>query len=143
MDVSISKIIVHCSDTPDHRDIGAQTIHAWHRQPPFNFDGIGYHRIIRRDAVIEHGRPEYWSGAHCKGHNKGSLGVCLVGRNEFTPGQMDSLAALIQDWCRRYPIRVICGHRDLDPRKTCPNFNVTEWLKNRQLNPNNNGSDHG
>lgn len=133
MDVSISKIIIHCSDTPDHLDIGAQTIHAWHRQPPFNFDGIGYHRIIRRDGSIEHGRPEYWNGAHCKGHNKDSLGICLIGRKRFTQQQMNSLAEQIQIWLQRYPIKLICGHCDLDPQKTCPNFNVKAWLKKRKL----------
>ncbi|MCG7980486.1 MAG: N-acetylmuramoyl-L-alanine amidase [gamma proteobacterium symbiont of Clathrolucina costata] len=133
MDVSISKIIIHCSDTPDHLDIGAQTIHAWHRQPPFNFDGIGYHRIIRRNGVIEHGRPEYWNGAHCKGHNKDSLGICLIGRKRFTQQQMNSLAEQIQIWLQRYPIKLICGHCDLDPKKTCPNFNVKAWLKKRKL----------
>ncbi|MBT3012062.1 MAG: N-acetylmuramoyl-L-alanine amidase [Candidatus Thiodiazotropha sp. (ex Ctena orbiculata)] len=133
MDVSISKIIIHCSDTPDHLDIGAQTIHAWHRQPPFNFDGIGYHRIIRRNGVIEHGRPEYWNGAHCKGHNKDSLGICLIGRKRFTQQQMNSLAEQIQIWLQRYPIKLICGHRDLDPKKTCPNFNVKAWLEKRKL----------
>lgn len=139
MDVGISKIIVHCSDTPDHLDIGAQTIHNWHLKPPFNFDGIGYHRVIRRDGSIEHGRPEYWTGAHCKGHNTGSLGVCLIGRSQFTPPQMDSLAALIQHWQQHYPIQTITGHRDYDPKKTCPNFNVAQWLKDRKLDHHNTG----
>lgn len=133
MDVSISKLIVHCSDTPDHLNIDAQTIHNWHRKPPFTFDGIGYHRVIRRNGTIELGRPEYWTGAHTKGHNTGSLGVCLIGRKHFTPDQMDALAAVIQDWRQRFPIRSVTGHYTYDPHKTCPNFNVEQWLKSRQL----------
>ncbi|MES9814752.1 MAG: N-acetylmuramoyl-L-alanine amidase [Candidatus Thiodiazotropha sp.] len=145
MDVSISKIIVHCSDTPDHWDIGAKEIHAWHLAPPFNFDGIGYHRVIRRDGTIEHGRPDYWSGAHCKGHNTGSLGVCLIGQTQFTAAQMDSLDTLIQQWRRQYPtIKSIAGHRDYNPGKTCPNFDVNQWLKVRKLDgTHHSGKNHG
>ena len=56
----------------------------------FGWDGIGYHKIILRDGTIENGRPEYWMGAHVKGKNNKSLGVCLIGRNQFTNRQFNS-----------------------------------------------------
>ena len=35
----------------------------------FGWDGIGYHKIILRNGIIQNGRPEYWVGAHVYGKN--------------------------------------------------------------------------
>ena len=56
----------------------------------FGWNGIGYHKVILRNGEIQDGRPEYWIGAHVKGKNTVSLGVCLIGRDEFTKNQFDS-----------------------------------------------------
>ena len=74
---NIRKIIVHCSDTPDEENLTASDIHLMHLG--FGWDGIGYHKIINRSGKVENGRPEYWIGAHVKGKNDISLGVCLIG----------------------------------------------------------------
>ena len=50
----------------------------------FGWNGIGYHKIIKRDGEIENGRPEFWIGAHVYGKNDQSLGVCLIGRDNFS-----------------------------------------------------------
>lgn len=81
----IKFLIVHCSDTPDQEDIGALEIHKMHLG--FGWEGIGYHKIIRRNGKIENGRPEYWIGAHVYGKNTQSLGVCLIGKNSFSKKQ--------------------------------------------------------
>ena len=94
----------------------------------FGWDGIGYHQVICRDGTREAGRPEYWQGAHVKGVNDRSLSVCLIGRNEFTEAQMNSLAALLFDWTARYPGARVLGHRDAtETHKTCPNFDAAQW----------------
>ena len=69
----ISLLVVHCSDTEDNLNLSAIDIHKMHLG--FGWDGIGYHKIIKRSGVIENGRPEYWAGAHVKGKNKFSLGM--------------------------------------------------------------------
>ena len=78
----IQFLIVHCSDTENNNIIDATYIHKMHLD--FGWDGIGYHKIILRSGKIENGRPEYWVGAHVKGKNESSLGVCLIGRDKFT-----------------------------------------------------------
>ncbi|MBU2713934.1 N-acetylmuramoyl-L-alanine amidase [Zooshikella harenae] len=123
--MKITKLVVHCADTPNDRDVTAEDIHQWHIQR--KWAGIGYHRVIRRNGVIEQGRPEYWEGAHVKGYNSTSLGVCLIGRDQFTDAQMQSLERVLRDWKVKYPNADICGHCDLDPHKTCPNFDVKGW----------------
>jgi N-acetyl-anhydromuramyl-L-alanine amidase AmpD len=100
----------------------------------FGWDGIGYHAVIIKDGTIEQGRPHFWSGAHVYGHNEESLGVCLIGQNDFTPEQMTALDGLLRDWIARYPQARICGHRDFpNTQKTCPNFDVATWVKDRGL----------
>ena len=127
---NIKLLIVHCSDTPDDTDIGAEQIHQMHLN--FGWDGIGYHKIIRRNGEIENGRTEFWIGAHVKGKNKKSLGVCLIGKKVFTHDQFKSLKNILIAWKLKYPKASILGHCDsTKTNKTCPNFNVKDWcLKN-------------
>ena len=80
---NIKYLIVHCSDTDN--SLNARDIHKMHLE--FGWDGIGYHKIISRNGDIEDGRPEYWVGAHARGFNKISLGVCLIGKKNFTTRQ--------------------------------------------------------
>ena len=72
---AIDTIIVHCSATPAGRDNSAADIRRWHRQR--GFSDIGYHFVVRLDGTIEAGRPLELPGAHCRGHNLRSIGVCL------------------------------------------------------------------
>ena len=78
----ISFLVVHCSDTDNEENLSAIDIHKMHLG--FGWDGIGYHKVIDRSGKIESGRPEYWVGAHVKGKNNISLGVCLIGKDYFT-----------------------------------------------------------
>lgn len=126
--MSITKLVVHCSDTPDSRDVTAVDIHQWHLER--GWSGIGYHKIIRRNGTIENGRPEYWYGAHVRSHNTNSLGVCLIGKENYTNEQMQALYQQLMQWQKQYPKAKIYGHNDLDSNKTCPNFNVQQWLDN-------------
>ncbi|MFK7892591.1 MAG: N-acetylmuramoyl-L-alanine amidase [Granulosicoccus sp.] len=129
---AIHHLVVHCSDTPDDEYLGAREIHDMHLG--FGWHGVGYHRVIRRDGLVEAGRPDYWQGAHVFGHNEISLGVCLIGRQYFTDAQFDSLESVLRQWQLQYPDASICGHRDFSyTEKTCPNFDVTAWCLERGL----------
>ena len=117
------KCIIHCSDSPHNRGDNAETIHRWHLAN--GWDGIGYHYVILEDGTVENGRPEYWKGAHAKGHNK-AIGICLIGINEFTHAQFISLEKLLKD--RKFKNNEIVGHYEVSKNKTCPNFNVKTFL---------------
>ena len=124
----ITYLVVHCADTPDEADLQAADIHKMHLG--FGWDGAGYHHIIRKDGEIEPGRPRYWQGAHVYGQNENSLGICLIGRSQFTPAQKNSLSRLLHQLKCQYPAAEIVGHRDIqDTHKTCPNFDVRAWWK--------------
>ena len=130
----IKYLVVHCSATPDDEPIDAAGIHDMHLG--FGWHGIGYHRVINRQGEIETGRPDYWQGAHVYGHNEISLGVCLVGCDTFTDAQYDALEVVLKQWRERCPDAAICGHRDFSyTEKTCPNFDVAAWCRERGLDP--------
>ena len=129
----ISLLVVHCSDTANNEKLSAIDIHKMHLG--FGWDGIGYHKIINRSGKIENGRPEYWEGAHVKGINNVSLGVCLIGRNFFTNNQFLSLEKVLKTWKETYIDAEILGHRDsTKTKKTCPNFDVKKWCIKRRIN---------
>ena len=135
----IDLIVVHCSATPPDMDIDANTIRDWHVNGN-GWSDIGYHYVIKRNGDIEKGRPDHISGAHVKGHNKGSLGICLVGGVDkdnkpdcnFTQNQFYALEVLLSRLKDDHNNPEIVGHRDLDRGKACPSFEVAskyEFLK--------------
>jgi len=129
---AIRFLVVHCSDSPNSEDVSASEIHDMHLG--FGWHGIGYHRVIRRDGSLEMGRPEFWAGAHVYGHNHESLGVCLIGCDEFSAAQWQSLEVTVREWHKKYPAARICGHRDFSyTDKTCPNFDVDQWCTQRGI----------
>jgi N-acetylmuramoyl-L-alanine amidase len=122
----IKKLVVHCSDSPQGRGDTAKTINRWHLEK--KWDGIGYHSVILEDGTIENGRPIYWKGSHVGAFNSESLGVCLIGKGgDATQEQLLSLHEQLMRWLTLFPDAEICGHTDLDPRKTCPGFDVKKW----------------
>ena len=135
-------IVVHCSATRPHQDIGAEEITKWHKAA--GFKDIGYHYVIRRDGVLERGRPDEAVGSHVKGFNEVSVGICLVGGvkaddpfkpdNNFTPEQFVTLKTLLTKLKEKYPKAKIQGHRDF-PKvgKDCPCFDVKAWVKASKL----------
>lgn len=130
--MKINKIVIHCSDTPNGRPDTAEDIHRWHQER--GWDGIGYHHVIGVDGKIENGRPNYWMGSHVAGNNHDSLGICLIGKDDFTEDQYRSLEFLIVGLMGKYTDAEVVGHYELDPKKTCPNFDVKAWWADKKKN---------
>lgn len=127
---TINEIIVHCSATPEGRNVTVKDIDTWHKQRGFRC--IGYHYVIYLDGSIHAGRPESQAGAHCLGHNSHSIGVCYIGgvakdgktpKDTRTEAQKESLIKLIKDLKKKYPKATIHGHREY-ANKACPSFDV-------------------
>ena len=133
----ISKIIIHCSATPRGKDFSAEVIRDWHVKGN-RWSDIGYHYIIALDGSMEYGRSIEISGAHTKGHNSNSIGICYIGgmdremvNNEDTrtDKQKSSLIILLKMLKKLHPEAKIHGHRDF-AKKACPSFDATEEYKN-------------
>ena len=127
---TIDKIILHCAATPEGRDVKTETIKSWHVKGR-GWSDIGYHFVIELDGTIRNGRPVERSGAHTKGHNATSIGICYVGgmdknktpkdtRNEAQRQAMDELIQSLRDI---YPTATIHGHNEF-AAKACPSFDV-------------------
>lgn len=124
----INKIIVHVTDSPDTKDFSMLDISRWHEEMRFpkSSSGLycGYHYVIRRDGTVEVARPDFEIGAHCKGHNKNSIGIAWVGRNQMTRDQRDALVLLCTNLLITYGLEAkhVFGHREMTQGKTCPNI---------------------
>ena len=168
---NIRLIVIHCSATPNARTLfkgtygtpgfidPAHEIDAWHKARGFHRDtywrgrqspdlaAIGYHYVIARNAALFSGRHEDEPGAHVEGWNAASLGICLVGMDQYTPLQWAQLALTVGSMARRLNIPPvsptlqvtdgkrfirtpgICGHNEIPGvAKTCPGFSVADWL---------------
>lgn len=139
----IDLIVIHCSATRADRDFTEEDLEVCHRRRGFN--GIGYHFYIRKNGEVKATRPLDRIGAHARGHNEHSIGICYEGGLDYcgrpadtrTDRQKHSLRVLILALQSDYPGCRVCGHRDLSPDlngngeiepeewvKQCPCFDV-------------------
>lgn len=135
---TITLIVVHCSANRAGSALRMADIDCCHRLR--GWLGCGYHYVIPTDGTIEPGRPDEMTGAHCKRHNRHSIGVCYIGglsadgvpSDTRTEAQRVALRSLLEDLHRRYPKALIVGHRDLDPGKACPCFDTVSEYRDLQ-----------
>lgn len=144
-------IVVHCSATEAGHDVGRAEIDGWHKAR--GWSGIGYHGVIRLDGAFEWGRDLHAVGAHTKGHNKSSIGLCLIGGLRdgapyptFNASQLKTLKKALDFFWTAWPGVTVLGHRDLSPDvngdgiidrtdwlKECPCFDVRHWLRTGEV----------
>lgn len=100
-----TRIVVHHSATASGN---VETFRQYHRSQ--GWDDVGYHFVITNgtkgdtDGQIQVGRPIEKVGAHAKGRNADSVGVCLVAIDEFTGAQKEALVKLLVGLCKKYGI---------------------------------------
>lgn len=129
---SITLIVVHCSANRAGSALRLADIDRHHRS--LGWKGCGYHYVIPTDGTLEEGRPEAEMGAHCRHHNRHSIGICYIGglsadgtpADTRTEAQRATLRRLLASPHRRFPRALIVGHRDLDPLKACPCFDAAK-----------------
>lgn len=151
----IDSLVIHCSTTPNGRWHSTLDIDYWHGQAGFRrqpsndaarkynpgLPHIGYHWVIYTNGGLAAGRHPTEPGAHAKGHNARSIGICLIGTDKFTELQWTQLRQQVEYLCAKHHLprelatahnywRGICGHRDTGANKACPGFSVADWLAN-------------
>ena len=162
----INQIVIHCSASANGDSLfrgsakagnlitPVQVVDSWHKARGFKRDvifrkrqnprleSLGYHFLIYTNGTIVTGRHLDEMGAHVFGNNIKSLGICLIGTDQFTHAQWAGLATLIKSLSTLYPKARVLGHRDYSPDlngdglitrnewlKICPGFDVAKWLK--------------
>jgi N-acetylmuramoyl-L-alanine amidase len=130
----INRIVIHCAATKECQDVKTETVRQWHLDK--GWSDIGYHYVIELDGSYGIGRDENTVGAHVKGINTNSIGICYIGGvdKEMNPldtrtlEQKESLEILIKHLMLKYPDAELCGHNEFSS-KACPSFNVKEEYK--------------
>lgn len=162
---TIDRIVIHCAATRNgdslfrtspggpglvapvnvldrmHHQGGFRRSDAWRKRQNPGLTSIGYHFVIYTNGATASGRHLEEVGAHVKGHNANSIGICMIGADQFTRAQWKALAAQVLALLKIYPHARVCGHRDLSPDlngdgtieprewiKTCPGFDVKTWM---------------
>ena len=135
----IDSIVVHCSDSEWGN---AEIIDDWHREK--GWSEIGYHYVIENcyptqnsyadrqprvenDGNVSSGSRELLEvGAHVAGFNGKSIGICLIGKKNFTGKQIDALLRLIWELEHNHLHKAVAihGHYELYKKKTCPNLEM-------------------
>ena len=152
----INRIIIHCSDS----EFGdAFLIDKWHKEN-------GWKRIAYNDVVlnayptsewVKQQLPQYHYvgsvhpgrtidandsldgeeiGAHAKGFNANSYGICMIGKATFPNKQLNATLDLIHYRLKQFNLTSdsVFGHCELDPQKTCPNIDMNVFRHKLQNN---------
>jgi len=122
---AINEIILHCTDTaatakPESIRRNHIEVRGWR--------DCGYHYLIDNKGKCHKMRPLELVGAHCLGHNRGTVGVAYIGKH-INAKQIQGVI----DTCRMlkfgygFGITKITRHCDYDKHKTCPNLTAQEY----------------
>lgn len=129
----VNRVFIHCSasDNPAHDDISV--IRRWHTSPDTRdrskpWKDVGYHLFIQKDGTIQEGRDMEEIPAAQAGANRGTIAVCLAGLALFTEEQFDALRELCEQIHEQLPLVTFHGHREVNPKKSCPHFDYRKVL---------------
>ena len=118
--------VVHCSATRSDRNFSVENLIS---TGVAKYGQASYHWFVQRNGNIVPILPESVRGAHARGYNRCSIGICYEGgintrgKNDDTrtPQQKASLYELMKQLHRDYPKARIIGHRELPHvAKDCP-----------------------
>lgn len=126
------RVIVHHSLTKDSGTVSWGAIRKYHTQVKKWRGGIGYH--VGVELVMSGGETYYeilmgrmWNrtGAHVRGHNRNSLGICFIGNYDKIAPKKEMLEAgarVIALWLKLYGLTVddIYSHHNFNINKSCP-----------------------
>lgn len=126
-DYLIDNIVIHHSATKDGRLLSWTAIKRYHVEER-GWADIGYHvgiELYEGEYVALLGRPWTQVGAHARGRNHDSLGVCLVGNFDLDRPPDGQWLAAVQCvvWLSRLfgiPVDRVRGHREVSEDRTCP-----------------------
>jgi len=132
----LKRIFLHCSATPEGREVSVETIRKWHTDSPPQGRGwsdIGYHYVIYLDGKTEIGRPIEVQGAHVLGENEDSIAICYIGgvnvsnepKDTMTVQQEIAFVEIVKSLRLIFGELSLHGHNKFST-KACPSFSVEE-----------------
>ena len=147
----LKRLVIHCTDTPEGREVTSADIWHWHCDP-MSKGGRGWKQVGYTDMIHLNGGVERlvrnnedenvdpWEVTNgAAGFNSTSRHIVYVGgrtkdckrtKDTRTAKQKEAMAKYVKDFHRKHPAIPIVGHRDLPGvSKDCPCFDVASWLR--------------
>ncbi len=141
-------LVIHCTATPEGREVSSADIRRWHTSPPPAGRGwkqVGYTDLFHPDGRVERlvdnnedAQVDPWEVTNgVAGYNSVSRHIVYVGgcdkdgraKDTRTEAQREALRRYVTDFHRRFSRIRIVGHHELNPGKACPCFDVQKWLR--------------
>ena len=149
MMAQIQYLVIHCTATPEGREVSAAEIRRWHTAPVSQggrgWKQVGYTDMVHLDGRVERlvnnnedAQVDLWEVTNgAKGYNSMSRHIVYVGgcdkegkpKDTRTEAQREALKRYVEDFHARFPQVKIVGHHELNPGKACPSFDVPTWLR--------------
>ena len=149
MKTAMQYLVIHCTATPEGREVSAAEIRRWHTAPISQggrgWKQVGYTDMIHLDGRVERladnnedAQVDPWEVTNgAAGYNNVSRHIVYVGgcdkagkpKDTRTEAQREALKRYVEDFHARFPQVKIVGHHELNPGKACPSFDVEKWLR--------------
>ncbi len=142
-------LVIHCTATPEEREVSAAEIRRWHTAPVSQggrgWKQVGYTDMVHLDGRVERlvnnnedAQVDPWEVTNgAAGYNSISRHIVYVGgcdkagkpKDTRTEAQREALKRYVEDFHARFPQVKIVGHHELNLGKACPSFDVPTWLR--------------
>ena len=142
-------LVIHCTATPEGREVSAAEIRRWHTAPVSQggrgWKQVGYTDMVHLDGRVERlvnnnedAQVDTWEVTNgAADYNNVSRHIVYVGgcdkagkpKDTRTEAQREALKRYGEDFHARFPQVKIVGHHELNPGKACPSFDVPTWLR--------------
>ena len=128
-------LIIHCTATPEGREVTAADIKAWHTNPTGKggrgWKQVGYTDLFKLDGTVERlvqknedANVDPWEVPNAGGMSRDGR----TPKDTRTAAQLKAMEKYVKDFHHRFPGVKIIGHNRL-AAKACPSFDVEEWLQ--------------
>lgn len=154
MKQELKYLVLHCTATPEGRDVSAAEIRRWHTSPVSaggrGWKQVGYTDLVHLNGSVERlvaNNEDAWvdpweitNGA--KGYNSVSRHIVYAGgvaadgktpKDTRTAAQKAALEKYVKDFHAAHPKVKIIGHNQV-AAKACPSFDVSAWLREIGIN---------
>jgi len=145
--MKLQLLIIHCTATPEGREVTSDKIREWHLSPPpvgRGWKQVGYSDMIHLDGTLENlvtynddDNVDSWEITNgATGKNSISRHVVYVGgldkmlnaKDTRTEKQKETLEVYVKNFLIAHPTCQVAGHYHFSS-KSCPSFVVEQWLR--------------
>jgi hypothetical protein len=146
--MKLKYLVIHCTATPEGREVFAKDIRTWHLSPPPAGRGwkqVGYTDIFHLNGAVERmtdnnedANVDAWEITNgVAGINGVSRHIVYAGglardgktaKDTRTAEQLAGMKKYVLDFVRLFPEIQIAGHNQF-ASKACPSFDVAKWCR--------------